>query len=71
MPVSPATQREVEATMRTAPVVDLTQAETFVDAGAANAAVAARSAETRTPKCLREDMKTSCEGWRAGKLTQS
>jgi hypothetical protein len=40
MPTSPATQREVEATMRTAPVVVLTQAETFDDTGAAMAAAA-------------------------------
>jgi hypothetical protein len=54
--------------MRTAPVELLTQAEIFVDTGAAIAEVPARSAETRTPKCLREDMETSGELSRAGKL---
>jgi hypothetical protein len=61
MPDSPATQREVEATMRTAPVVELTQAETFVDTGAAMAAVPTRNEDTSTTSDLRADIETSGE----------
>jgi hypothetical protein len=59
MPISPATQREVEATMRTAPVVELTQAETFEDTGAATAGAAANSKQEITPRGLREYMDSS------------
>jgi hypothetical protein len=45
--------------MRTAPVVELTQAETFVDTGAAIAADATKSKQERTPRRLREYMDTS------------
>jgi hypothetical protein len=66
MPVSPATQREVEATMRTAPVVELTQAEIFVDTGAAMAAVPTRSEEMSNARRLREDKEASNSGeWAA------
>jgi hypothetical protein len=61
MPVSPAIQRLVEVTMRTAPVDVLTHAEIFVETGPAMAAVPARNTETRTPKCLREEIETSYE----------
>jgi hypothetical protein len=61
IPVSPATQREVEATMRTAPVVEFTQAETFVDTGAAMATVPTRNEDTSTTSDLRADIETSRE----------
>jgi hypothetical protein len=61
MPISPATQREIEATMRTAPVDELTQAETFEDTGAATAAVAKESKQEKTPRRLRENMDTSLQ----------
>jgi hypothetical protein len=56
MPTSPATQRKVVATIRTAPVDELTQAEIFIDTGAAMAAVPTRSEAARTPEYLREDI---------------
>jgi hypothetical protein len=59
MPVSPATQREVEATIRTAPVVELTQAETFVDTGAASAADPTRNEDMNTASDLRADIEAS------------
>jgi hypothetical protein len=65
MPVSPGTQRKVEATIRTAPVELLTQAEIFVDTGAAMAAVPTRSETARTPKYLSEDIETSGQCCRA------
>jgi hypothetical protein len=61
MPVSPATQSEVDATMRTAPVVVLTQAETMLDMGAAIAAVPAKSKAADNTRNLREDIGTSGE----------
>jgi hypothetical protein len=61
MPVSPATQREVEATMRTAPFVELTQAVIFVEAGAAMAADPTTNEETSTASDLRADIGTSGE----------
>jgi hypothetical protein len=54
MPVSPATQRDVEATIRTAPVALLTQAATVVDTGAAIAAVPTRSEDRTTVRDLRD-----------------
>lgn len=45
--------------MRTAPVELLTQAEMFVDTGAAMTAVLPRSETARTPTYLREDIQTS------------
>src|ERR1039457_3473420 len=45
--------------MRTAPVVVLTQAEMFVDTGAATAAAATISKQERISKRLRENMDTS------------
>jgi hypothetical protein len=65
MPTSPATQREVKATIRTAPVELLTQAEIFVDTGAAMAAVLAISDAARIPKYLSEDIETSWQCCRA------
>jgi hypothetical protein len=59
MLVSPATQREVEATMRTVPFQLLTQAAIEVGAGAAMAAVPTRNEAARTPKYLSEDIETS------------
>jgi hypothetical protein len=49
-------QSEVEATMRTMPVVELTQAETFVDTGAAIAGAIHRDRDTSPAKDLRVDM---------------
>jgi hypothetical protein len=66
MPVSPGTtQKEVDATIRTAPVELLTQAEIFVDAGAARTGATASSEAARTPRHLREDIETSEIGYRA------
>jgi hypothetical protein len=45
--------------MRTAPVVVLTQAEMFVDTGAAIAAAATKSKQEKTPRRLRENMNTT------------
>jgi hypothetical protein len=59
MPVSPATHREVLLTMRTTPVVELTQALTCVDRGAAKAAVPKRSEQKSAPRDLSEDIETS------------
>jgi hypothetical protein len=59
MPVSPATQRESELTMRTAPVVVLTHAAIAVDAGAAMAAEPAISERPSAVTHLREDIETS------------
>jgi beta-glucosidase len=59
MPVSPAIQREIELTMRTAPVELLTQAEIFVDTGAAIAAVPTRNEDTSTASDLQVDIGTS------------
>jgi hypothetical protein len=56
MPVSPETQRAVELTIRTAPVVTLTQALTVVDTGAAMATVPTRTKDTNAVRVLREDM---------------
>jgi hypothetical protein len=53
------TQKEVEATMRTAPVELLTQAETFVETGAAMAAAPTRNEDTSTASDLRADIETS------------
>jgi uncharacterized NAD-dependent epimerase/dehydratase family protein len=61
MPISPATQSAVEVTMRTAPVLELTQAETFEETGAATAAVAIDSKQEKTPIRLREYMDTSLQ----------
>jgi hypothetical protein len=66
IPVSPATQREVEATMRTTPVVELTQAETFVETGAAMAADPTRNVDTSIASELRANIETSGEN--SGKL---
>jgi hypothetical protein len=63
MPVSPATQSEVDVTMRTAPVVVLTQAETLLDVGAAMAAVPAKSKAADNTRNFREDIGTSGEKW--------
>jgi hypothetical protein len=62
MPVSPATQREVEETMRTAPVELFTQAAMLVDAGTAHAAVAANSVTARRPGLLSEVIDSSRKG---------
>jgi hypothetical protein len=56
----------VEATIRTAPVELLMQAEIFVDAGAARTGATARSEAARMPRHLREDIETSeigCCAW--------
>jgi len=45
--------------MRTAPVEELTQAETLLETGAAIAAVPTESKQKRTPGRLREIMSTS------------
>jgi hypothetical protein len=59
VPISPATQSEVELTMRTAPVVVLTQAEIMVETGAAIAAVLANKLKPNTPRYLAENIETS------------
>jgi hypothetical protein len=56
IPVSPVTQSETDATIRTAPVVELTQALTFVDAGAAIAAAPTKSENTQIARALRADI---------------
>jgi hypothetical protein len=62
VPISPGTQKEVEATIRTAPVELLTQAKIFDDTGPAMAAVLARSVTARTPTYLSEDIESSRYG---------
>lgn len=47
--VSPATQLEIELTMRTSPVVGLIHAETELETGEAIAAIPARSEKTTAP----------------------
>jgi hypothetical protein len=59
VPISPATQSEVEATIRTAPVVELMQAEMLVETGAAMTAALAKSEAARTPTFLSKDIETS------------
>jgi hypothetical protein len=61
MPVSPGTQAAVEPTMRTAPVVELTQAAIMLDVGAAMAAVPAKSKAADNTRYFREDIGTSRE----------
>jgi hypothetical protein len=53
VPVSLAAQLEIELTMRTTPVVELTHAETELDTGAAMAAIPVRSEKISTPPHLR------------------
>jgi hypothetical protein len=59
VPISPATQEDIEATIRTAPVELLTQAEIFDDTGPAMAGVLARSKKARMPTGLSEDIESS------------
>jgi hypothetical protein len=56
MPVSPTAHCEVEETMRTAPVVELVQTETFVDTGAAMAAVPTKKRDTSAARDLQADI---------------